>query len=81
MTPMKYNRLSVGIMFAGFVIWLVGMFFIENIMVLSVSLIATFICIIVSIIIHTKYARCENCGKHLTRIWGDTCPHCKNKIN
>lgn len=34
------------------------------------------VCFVTSIIIHIVFARCNVCKKHLTRIWGDCCPHC-----
>lgn len=80
MSAMNYNRLSVGMMFSCFIIWCLSLLFVTNTAVLSVLLSVSAICFIVSIVIYLKYARCNTCGKHLTRIWGDNCPHCKNKI-
>ncbi len=80
MSAMNYNRLSVGMMFSCFIIWILSLCFVTNTTILSVLLVIGAICFIVSVVIYVKYARCNTCGKHLTRIWGDDCPHCKNKI-
>ena len=76
MTPMKYNRLSIGIMFVGLLAWSVGVLNITNKYVFVATSILLFVCFVTSIIIHIVFARCKVCKKHLTRIWGDCCPHC-----
>lgn len=80
MSPMKYNRLSVAVMFAGFVLWVIGITCIHSESMAAVFMAGTIVCVIAGVVIHAKYARCPECGKHLTRIWGNECLHCGSAI-